>query len=206
MDVASTDAATNALSAAIANEVAASGSAIEARTAEKAPGLATGQYAPGGYTYNRTLAPAVPVLQSALVTAAKQALFRQAAKNAINDAQVGYDTARANMNQRQRDAQRKAAEEARRRQAEYDRQMRAYQQAATTSNGGSSAPKSTVSGVNVVSTGAPKQSTVSIGKATSGNVVIGKAPATGKVVVGKAPQTGKVVIGKAPQMNYVVRK
>lgn len=195
MDPATTTAAATELAAAVQAEAQAAGQSVEDRAAAKAPGLSTGAYAPGGYTYNRVMTPVVQPISSALVAAAKQALFRQAAKNAMNDAQVNYDSAKSAMNERQREAQRKAAEEARRRQAAYDAAIKQAQTVTAPAGG-----NSTVNSINKIATGAP--ATLRVTTAKPGNITsVGKAKSGNITSVGTAKSGNIISVGKAKSGN-----
>lgn len=95
--------ATNALAAAIQSSGQIQGRNIEAQAAQLAPGLSTGSNAPGGYNYNRTIAPVLDPLANNFVIQAKQGLVRQSLKDAQYVAKTNYEDANYAYQQRQRD-------------------------------------------------------------------------------------------------------
>lgn len=116
----------NALIAATEQSAVQSGQAVESSAAQLAPGLAAGSNAPGGYNYQRDMAPVVPALTSQFVTNAKQGAFKGTVRDALNAAQVDYENAKAGYSSRQRAHEVKRAELARQRQAEADARQASY--------------------------------------------------------------------------------
>lgn len=116
-----------------------------------APGLNTGSNSPGGYNYNRIIAPTIAPAQTALQVQAKQAVLKQALKDAQFVSKTNYDNANYAMQQRQRDYQKKEAEEAKRRYA-------ASVRAASSGGGGGGSAGSSIGGIQEVSnSGGAKQ-------------------------------------------------
>lgn len=115
--------AVNALQTAVQTSAETEGKAINTDAALLAPGLATGTNAPGGYNYQRTVAPIIDPLKTNMVIAAKQGLFKQALKDAQYTAQRGYDDANYGYKQRQRDYTKKQVLEAKERQRKADSMM-----------------------------------------------------------------------------------
>lgn len=157
--------AVNALQTAVQTSAENEGKAINTDAALLAPGLATGTNAPGGYNYQRTVAPIIDPLKTNMVVAAKQGLFKQALKDARHVAQVNYDDANYAMKQRQRDYTKKQVLEAKERQRKADAQAARYYSSGgggggyyTVSSGGGSVSAGT-GAVGAVTTTANKGST-----------------------------------------------
>jgi hypothetical protein len=125
MDAGTLDAAAQALSAALQGSATSSGVAINNNAGQLAPGLMTGSSAPGGRNYQANIAPVVPALAAQFVVNAKQGALRNAIRESINQAQLGYDSAKSGYQARQRTFQQKQAQKARERQAEDDRRYAA---------------------------------------------------------------------------------
>lgn len=147
------DQATNALTAAIQGAATTGGQQNEAAVSALAPGLAVGSNAPGGYNYNRLVAPTVDPLADEMVLATKQALLRQSLKDSEYVAKTAYEGASQGLQQRQYDFNKKQkleADERQRkadeRQAKYDREaeeerqlrLASYRSASSGGGGGSS--------------------------------------------------------------------
>lgn len=130
--------AVNALQTAVQTSAENEGKAINTDAALLAPGLATGTNAPGGYNYQRTVAPIIDPLKTNMVVAAKQGLFKQALKDAQHVAQVKYDDANYAYKQRQRDYTKKQVLEAKERQRKADAQAAAYYSSSRGGGGGGS--------------------------------------------------------------------
>jgi len=130
--------AVNALQTAVQTSAETEGKAINADAALLAPGLSTGTNAPGGYNYQRTVAPIIDPLKTNMVIAAKQGLFKQALKDAQHVAQVKYDDANYGYKQRQRDYTKKQVLEAKERQRKADAQTAAYYSSSRGGGGGGS--------------------------------------------------------------------
>src|SRR5690606_29099130 len=108
--------------------------------------------APGGYNYARNVAPVVPTLTADLVTAAKQEALRGAVRDAIYDAQTKYDTAKSELQARERRFRQRQAEMARERQRKADAQAAAAAQAQAALTRGNVVGVN-VGGVDVVGSG-----------------------------------------------------
>src|SRR5690606_12243372 len=67
-----------------------SGQGVENRQAALVPGLVQASNTPGGYHYQRVVAPNVDVMTTALTTGARQALLKQALTDAAWQAQENY--------------------------------------------------------------------------------------------------------------------
>lgn len=149
------NAAANAMVTATQNAAIASGQDINADAGLLAPGLAIGSSAPGGYNYQRSVAPVVPALTAQLVVGAKQGIVRDAVRNAVYSAQTGFDAAKTGYQARQRKFQQKQAQKSRDRQAEQDRR---YNASLSSSGGGGTGDATrgggyTVGGVDVQGSG-----------------------------------------------------
>jgi hypothetical protein len=129
-------AAANALVTATQTGAVASGQNIEAGQEQLAPGLATGSNAPGGYNYERNVAPVVPAITANLVANAKQEVFRGALRDAMYGAEQNYSGAQSGYQQRQRQFQLDQAERARERQRKADSDAAAASAAAAALAGG----------------------------------------------------------------------
>lgn len=143
--------AVNALQTAVQTSAETEGKAINTDAALLAPGLATGTNAPGGYNYQRTVAPIIDPLKTNMVIAAKQGLFKQALKDAQHVAQVKYDDANYGYKQRQRDYTKKQVLEAKERQRKADAQAASYY---SSGRGGGSYSVSSGGGSTSAGTGA----------------------------------------------------
>lgn len=144
--------AVNALQTAVQTSAQAEGKQINTDAALLAPGLATGTNAPGGYNYQRTVAPIIDPLKTNMVVAAKQGLFKQALKDAQHVAQVRYDDANYAMKDRQREYTKKEVLEAKARQRKADSMAYSSYGGGGGGGGSTAAGSGTVGGVNGVTT------------------------------------------------------
>jgi preprotein translocase subunit SecD len=118
--------AADALVNATQDAATSSGQQAESDLAVLAPGLAHGSNAPGGYNYQANIAPEVSSLTDQYVVNAKQAILKNAVRDALNNAQINYTNAQNAYDARQRKFNQEKAAKERQRQAEQERR---YQQA-----------------------------------------------------------------------------
>lgn len=128
--------ATDSLTTAVNTAAQTSGQQIDTSMGQLAPSLQTGTNAPGGYNYQANIAPAIAPLTTAMVTASKQAVLKQAIKDAKYVAQTRYDDANYGLKDRQREYTKRKALEAAARQAKYDAQADAQYARSMSSGGG----------------------------------------------------------------------
>lgn len=126
------------------------GNNVEAAQMQLAPGLTTGSNIPGGYNYQRNIAPTVPVLTANFLTTAKREVLRGAIRDAVYSAQNNFDTAKSSLAQRERNFRAQQAALARERQRKQDAQAAA---ALAANNRGQGLQ---VGGVNIKPKTAPK--------------------------------------------------
>lgn len=161
MDQKAVNKATDALIAATRKEAVASGVNVEARAAQRAPGLAIGSNIPGGYNYQRNVAPIIEPLTRSLVVSAKQELLKSLLKETMGEAQNNYATAKIKHDRRYREFQKQQAERQRERQKKYDAQqasaMAAQIQSLKNANAGKLANKTPAG--KVISKAVPKLKT-----------------------------------------------
>lgn len=144
--------ATDAMVAATEGEIAQNAQNVESRQATLAPGLATGSNTPGGYNYQRTIAPIVDPIASGMVTNARQAMLRQALTDATFQANLAKETAQRDYNARYRAYQEEQAKRTRERQRRADQQAAQVAQAQIAALQNSQSP-SAVSTLNIANTG-----------------------------------------------------
>lgn len=144
-------AAATALSTATQQSAVTSGQAIEANAGELAPGLVTGSNVPGGYNYARNVASVLPALTAQFVVNAKQGALKNTIRDALNTAQVTYQTANSGYQARQRKFNQDQAARARERYAKDDARAAAQLALAT------GAASAGVGGVNVSPNETPRQ-------------------------------------------------
>lgn len=130
--------AANKLVEATTQSASEAGTTAEARAAALAPELAGGSSLPGGYMYQRHIAPVVPALTADLVSQGRQQATRGAIRDALHTSSVTLEKAQRAQRQRQRDFEaerhRRYEENARRQRARAQAQQNAI--AALQSGGG----------------------------------------------------------------------